>query len=99
MALEADATVQYALGYDDTQKRWWPNIQLQQLRTTESPYNTYLRRDLPPGPICGPSLASLQAVLQPAKTDYLFYYAKGDGSHAFAKTFEEHLDNQKKYQK
>lgn len=99
MALEADATVQYALGYDATQKRWWPNIKLEQLRTTESPYNTYLRRDLPPGPICSPGLASLQAVLQPAQTDYLFYYAKGDGSHAFAKTFEEHLENQKKYQR
>lgn len=99
MALEADATVQYALGYDAAQKRWWPNIQISQLRSVESPYNTYLRRDLPPGPICSPGLASLQAVLQPAKTDYLFYYAKGDGSHAFAKTFEEHLENQRKYQR
>ncbi len=99
MALEADATVQYALGYDKTQQRWWPIIQLSQLRSTESPYNTYLRRDLPPGPICSPGLASIQAVLQPAKSNYLFYYAKGDGSHAFAITFEEHLENQKKYQK
>jgi UPF0755 protein len=41
----------------------------------------------------------LQAVLQPAKTDYLFYYAKGDGSHAFARTFDEHLENQRKYQR
>lgn len=99
MPLEADATVQYALGYDATQQRWWPNIKIEQLRSTESPYNTYLRRDLPPGPVCSPGLASLQAVLQPAKTDYLYYYAKGDGSHAFAKTFDEHLQNQKKYQK
>jgi UPF0755 protein len=97
MALEADATVQYALGYDKTQQRWWPQITLGQLRTTESPYNTYLRRDLPPGPICSPGLASIQGVLQPAKSDYLFYYAKGDGSHVFARTFEEHLENQKKY--
>jgi UPF0755 protein len=99
MALEADATVQYALGYDKTQQRWWPNITLQQLRSVESSYNTYLRRDLPPGPICSPGMASIQAVLQPATSDYLFYYAKGDGSHAFAKTFEEHLENQKKYQR
>jgi UPF0755 protein len=99
MALEADATVQYALGYDKAQQRWWPNIQLEQLRSTESLYNTYLRRGLPPGPICSPGLASIQAVLQPAKSDYLFYYAKGDGSHVFAKTFEEHLENQKKYQR
>lgn len=99
MALEADATVQYALGYDKVQQRWWPQITLDQYRTTESPYNTYLRRDLPPGPICSPSLASIQAVLQPAKSDDLFYIAKGDGSHVFAKTFEEHLENQKKYSK
>ena len=97
MALEVDATVQYALGYDKTQQRWWPQITADQLHTTESPYNTYLRRDLPPGPICSPGLASIQAVLQPAKSDYLFYLAKGDGSHVFAKTFEEHLANQQKY--
>ena len=69
----------------------------EQLRQVESPYNTYLHRGLPPGPICSPGLASIQAVLQPAKTDYLYYYAKGDGSHAFARTFEEHLENQQKY--
>ena len=91
MPLEVDATVQYALGYDKTQQRWWPLITVDQFRTTESPYNTYLHRDLPPGPICSPGLASIQAVLQPAKSDYLFYFAKGDGSHVFAKTFEEHL--------
>jgi len=99
MALEADSTVQYALGYDKTQQRWWPNLSIEQLRQVESPYNTYLHRDLPPGPICSPGLSSIQAVLQPAKTDYLFYYAKGDGSHVFARTFEEHLENQRKYQK
>ena len=54
-------------------------------------------RGLPPGPICSPGLASIQAVLDPAKTDYLYYYAKGDGSHAFARTFEEHQDNMRKY--
>ncbi len=99
MALEADATVQYALGYDKAQQRWWPQISLDQLRTTQSPYNTYLRRDLPPGPICSPGLASIQAVLQPSKSDDLFYFARGDGSHVFARTFEEHLENQKKYSK
>jgi UPF0755 protein len=52
---------------------------------------------LPPGPICNPGLASLEAVLNPAQTNYLFFLAKGDGSHAFAETFEEHLANQQKY--
>jgi UPF0755 protein len=97
MALEADSTVQYALGYQQERSTWWRRLSVEQLRQVESPYNTYLRRGLPPGPICSPGLASIQAVLQPAKTDYLYYYAKGDGSHAFAKTFEEHLENQQKY--
>ncbi len=97
MALEADSTVQYALGYQPEKNTWWRRLSVEQLRQVESPYNTYLRRGLPPGPICSPGLASIQAVLQPAKTEYLYYYAKGDGSHAFAKTFEEHLENQQKY--
>jgi len=97
MALEADSTVQYALGYQPEKNTWWRRLSVEQLRQVESPYNTYLRRGLPPGPICSPGLASIQAVLQPAKTEYLYYYAKGDGSHAFAKTFEEHLANQQKY--
>jgi len=99
MPLQVDATVQYALGYDKTQQRWWPAITLDQSNSIESPYNTYLYRGLPPGPIASPGLASIQAVLQATKTDYLYYVAKGDGSHVFAKTFEEHLDNIKKYQK
>lgn len=97
MALEADSTVQYALGYQPEKNTWWRRLSVEQLRQVESPYNTYLRRGLPPGPICSPGLSSIQAVLQPAKTEYLYYYAKGDGSHAFAKTFEEHLENQQKY--
>ncbi len=68
-----------------------------ELRTVDSPYNTYIHPGLPPGPICSPGLASIQAVLQPAETNYLFFLAKGDGSHVFAETFEEHLQNQAKY--
>jgi hypothetical protein len=52
---------------------------------------------LPPGPICNPSLASIVAVADPAQTEYLYFYSKGDGTHAFAKTFEEHQQNQLKY--
>jgi len=89
--------VHYALGYQPERNTWWRRLSLEQLRQVESPYNTYLRRGLPPGPICSPGLASIQAMLQPAKTEYLYYYAKGDGSHAFARTFEEHLANQQKY--
>ncbi len=95
--LEADPTVQYGKGYDVASGRWWPQLTAGDLRTVDSPFNTYIHPGLPPGPICSPGLASIQAVLQPAQTDYLFFVAKGDGSHAFAETFEEHLENQARY--
>lgn len=95
--LEADPTVQYAKGFDPQTGRWWPRLTLDELRAVDSPYNTFLYPGLPPAPICNPGLASIEAVLNPAKTNYLFFHAKGDGSHAFAETFEEHLENQKKY--
>lgn len=97
MYLEADPTVQYAKGYDPQTGRWWPTLSLDELRTVDSPFNTFINPGLPPGPICSPGLASIQAVLNPAQTEYLFFYAKGDGSHAFAETFEEHLENQQRY--
>jgi UPF0755 protein len=96
--LEADPTVQYAKGYDPETQRWWPPISLDELRVIDSPFNTFAHPGLPPGPICSPGLASIEAVLNPADTDYLFFLAKGDGSHAFAETFEEHLENQDRYQ-
>lgn len=95
--LEADPTVQYAKGYDPQTGRWWPHLKLEELRTVQSPFNTFITPGLPPGPICSPGLASIQAVLNPAKTSYLFFHAKGDGTHAFAETYEEHLENQRKY--
>lgn len=98
MYLEADPTVQYAKGYDAQAARWWPRLALDELRAVDSPFNTFIHPGLPPGPICSPGLASIQAVLNPADTEFLFFHAKGDGSHAFAKTFEEHLENQKQYQ-
>jgi UPF0755 protein len=97
MYLEADPTVQYAKGYDPESGRWWPHLSLGELRVVDSPFNTFIHPGLPPGPICSPGLASIEAVLNPAETNYLFFHAKGDGSHAFAETFEEHLENQQKY--
>jgi UPF0755 protein len=97
MYLEADPTVQYAKGYDPETGRWWPGLSLEELREVESPFNTFTHPGLPPGPICSPGLASIEAVLDPADTEYLFFHAKGDGSHAFAETFEEHLENQSQY--
>jgi UPF0755 protein len=95
--LEADPTVLYGKGYNAEAGSWWAPLRAEELRTIDSPFNTYIHPGLPPGPICSPGLASLEAVLNPAETNYLFFLAKGDGSHAFAETFEEHLENQAKY--
>ncbi len=97
MPLEADPTVQYALGQPGN---WWPELKPEDLQVT-SPYNTYHQPGLPPGPICNPSLKSIDAALNPAKTDYLFFVAKNDGSgtHAFAKTLQEQNENIQKYSK
>ncbi len=95
MRLETDPTVQYALGYNSTQKTWWTNpLSLDDLKVN-SPYNTYVNPGLPPGPIDMPGLSALRAVAFPAQTPYLFFRAKCDGSgrHNFSETFEEHLNN------
>jgi UPF0755 protein len=100
MPLQADSTAQYAIGYQPATKQWWKSpVTIDELTAAKSPYNTYLNTGLPPGPICNPSLASITAAIEPAQTDYLYFFAKGDGTHVFAKTYEEHLQNQQKYQK
>ena len=98
MYLQADPTVQYAKGYDEESQRWWAHMLQEEASTVKSPYNTFLNPGLPPGPICSPGLAAIEAVVYPAETEYLFFFSKGDGSHAFAVTYEEHLRNQEKYQ-
>ncbi len=99
MYLQSDPTVQYALGYQEDTGQWWKiPMSLEEDVQVDSPYNTYLYPGLPPGPICNPGLASLQAVLEPAETTYLFFFSRFDGSHAFAETYEEHLRNQELYQ-
>ena len=95
--LRADPTFQYVRGYDPQTGRWWAPFNVDDVKAIDSPYNTFLHKGLPPGPICSPSLASIKAVIYPADTEYLYFYAKGDGSHAFAKTYEEHLRNQALY--
>lgn len=98
MNLQADPTVQYAMGYQADTRRWWKSpVSLEEYQAVKSPYNTYLNAGLPPGPIANPSLASIQAVLEPSQTEYLFFLGKGDGSHVFAKTYEEHQQNLIKY--
>ncbi len=95
MTLDSDASVQYALGYNPAQGTWWTNPLLLLDLEIDSLYNTYRHRGLPPGPICSPSLAALQAVANPAQSPYYYFRARCDGSglHVFAETYEEHQRN------
>lgn len=95
MRLDADPTVQYALGFNAAQGTWWTNpLSLSDLQQV-SAYNTYVNDGLPPTPIDNPGLAALEAVSAPAETPYYYFSARCDGSgyHNFAQTFEEHLRN------
>ena len=94
MKLQADPTVKFAL-QDFALKRIRENHTL-----FDSPYNTYRYAGLPPGPICTPSVKTLDAVLNTPETDYLYFCARSDfsGYHAFAATYKEHLENAHKYQ-
>lgn len=83
MPLQCDPTVIYALGGLD---RPLTHEDL----SVDSPYNTYLHPGLPPGPINNPGKASIFAAIYPAKVDYLYFVAKGDGSHIFSDNLEEH---------
>ncbi len=82
MKLDADPTVQYAKGS-------WKTITRDDYRSTISPYNTYLNAGLPPGPICSPGLAALEAAAAPAEHDYLFFFHAQGKTH-FSKTLAEH---------
>jgi len=90
MPLQSCATVQYILG---EQK---PVLSIKDTQI-ESPYNTYLHPGLPPGPIASPGADSIKAALYPADTNYLYFLAKGDGSHAFSSTYEQFLRDKAKY--
>ena len=89
--LQTDPTVIYGIpGFDG-------NLTRKHLKTP-GPYNTYLNRGLPPGPIANPGLAALQAAAHPEKTRYLYFVARGDGSHQFSRTLKEHNAAVRKYQ-
>ena len=83
MPLQMDPTVIYGV------KRFDGTVTRKDLRTA-GPYNTYLNRGLPPGPISNPGLAALDAALTPSKAEYLYFVSNNDGSHTFSRTFPEH---------
>jgi UPF0755 protein len=94
MGMQADPTVVYAL---QKAGRYDGNIRREDL-TFDSPYNTYKYPGLPPGPIASPGKASLEAALNPADVDYLYFVSRNDGSHVFARTLEEHNANVREFQ-
>jgi conserved hypothetical protein, YceG family len=91
--LEADPTVQYAVGYDTNENRQWKkDLTLRDLRV-DSPYNTYRYPGLPPAPICNPGINSVKAVLHPQPNFDALYFVAGTqpGRHIFSKTYNQHI--------
>ena len=84
MPIQSDTTIQYILG---AQKK---EVTYDDLKL-ESPYNTYLNKGLPPGPVGNPSMDAIRAVIHPVMTDYLYFVADKEGYHHFTKTYEEHV--------
>lgn len=95
MPLQTDPTVIYASLLRGT----WTGVIHQSELKADSPYNTYRNAGLPPGPICSPGVAALQAALHPVKTDNLYFVADANGATKFAKTLEEHTGNVAAYRR
>jgi UPF0755 protein len=93
MLLQTDPSVIYGLG-----DKFDGNLRKQDL-LRDGPYNTYTRPGLPPSPIAMPGLASVRAALHPARTDYLYFVSRGDGSSHFSRDMDEHNRAVNKYQK
>jgi UPF0755 protein len=95
MKLDCDPTIIYAMKEQGT----YTGRLLKRHLKLDSPYNTYLNRGLPPGPICNPGQAALEAALYPADEKYIYFVSKNDGSHVFSRTFSEHQRAVRKYQR
>lgn len=93
MRLETDPSVIYGIANFDG------NLRRRDLENAENPYNTYRISGLPPGPIANPGAASLRAVVEPARTEYLYFVSRNDGSHSFSKTYAEHLAAVNRFQR
>jgi UPF0755 protein len=92
VTLDADPTVQYALGNTRDPKTWWPMLTVADYRGVSSAFNTYLNTGLPPTPIASPGLASIRAAIYPTPSNYAFFRACGGegGRHRFSETFAQH---------
>ena len=91
MPLQSDPTAIYGYAFGDVSKE--KDIKTHKLIRADNEYNTYKIKKLPPTPICNPGEESIKAVLNPAKTKYLFFVANGDGGHDFSETYIEHIKN------
>jgi UPF0755 protein len=92
MRLETDPSVIYGIaGFDG-------NLTRAQLEDESNPYNTYRIAALPPGPIANPGAEALRAVARPAETDSLYFVSRNDGTHAFSRSYAEHVGNVRRYQ-
>lgn len=94
--LDADPTIQYALGQSRDPSNWWPDLTLEDYQGVDEPYNTYRNVGLPPGPIANPGLSSINAAIYPQVSDFFFFRAScnKDGTHQFARTLEEQSANE-----
>lgn len=92
MFLQSDPTAIYGI------KDQAEGVTPEDLKNT-GPYNTYLNKGLPPGPICNPGVNAIEAALSPEQTDFLYFVATGDGGHAFAKTMADHRRNINSYRR
>ncbi len=90
MRLQADPTVRYVVN-EPRSRVLYRDLEV------ESPYNTYRYPGLPPGPIASPGVASIRAVIEPADVDYMYFVARGDGTHYFSRTFAEHVAARRRF--
>lgn len=97
IALQVDATVQYAKGYDTAKDSWWPAVSPSDYESVDSLFNTYLHVGLPPKPIASPGLESIRAAAEPADTNYMYYLHDLEGKIHYAETIEEHNKNIQEY--
>lgn len=95
MALQIDATIQYAKGKRGDE--WWEPVSVSEYKSVVSDYNTYLIPGLPPSPISNPGINALRAAVNPADTGYFYYISDRSGVNRYARTLDEHNENIERY--